>query len=206
MSTRTTARLFAPTPPPTSSARSTKGDWLRWTPGAPVPDRRSTAGEVSSYGDRSNNGRATANTSMGELREMLHPLLLTIMEAGEPAMLNSTPDLEPARLNWVSELQKRLRDGLADLDDSPTSTYRLHGSPACSNYGLAQRPAARPQAISPVDQGRRRRDLVHHRRRAERDGERGLQRPWSPFLTLVTGQRRERWHPVEQQAYRRRPD
>jgi|SRR5579872_1254717 len=118
--------LFAPNAAAEIFGEVRKGDWLMDTALFPIAEH---AGEVSSYGDRSNNGRATANTNWANYQSYLWQ---TIMEYGERELERAGL----ARLNWVSELNK----SAATLMDKFHNLTYFFGVTGLQNYGLLNDP------------------------------------------------------------------
>src|SRR5215469_1209617 len=118
--------LFAPNTAADIFGEVRKGDWLMDTALFPIAEH---AGEVSSYGDRSENGRATANTNWANYQSYLW---LTIMEYGERELERAGL----ARLNWVSELNK----SAATLMDKFANLTYFFGVTGLQNYGLLNDP------------------------------------------------------------------
>jgi Uncharacterized protein conserved in bacteria (DUF2184) len=117
-----------------------KGDWLTDTALFPIAEH---TGEVSSYGDRSNNGRANANTNWANYQSYLWQ---TIMEYGERELERAGL----ARLNWVSELNK----SAATLMDKFANLTYFFGVTGLENYGLLNDPLlAAPLSPAPKANG-----------------------------------------------------
>jgi hypothetical protein len=118
--------LFAPNTAADIFGEVRKGDWLMDTALFPIAEH---TGEVSSYGDRSNNGRANANTNWANYQAYLWQ---TIMEYGERELERAGL----ARLNWVSELNK----SAATLMDKFANLTYFFGVTGLQNYGLLNDP------------------------------------------------------------------
>ena len=118
--------LFAPNKGADIFGEVRKGDWLMDTALFPIAEH---TGEVSSYGDRSNNGRANANTNWANYQSYLWQ---TIMEYGERELERAGL----ARLNWVSELNK----SAATLMDKFANLTYFFGVQGLQNYGLLNDP------------------------------------------------------------------
>jgi hypothetical protein len=86
--------LFAPNKAATILGEERKGTWLDDTAMFPVVEH---TGEVSSYGDFAENGRAGANTNWPQRQSYLFQ---TIAEYGERELERAGL----ARINWVSEI------------------------------------------------------------------------------------------------------
>ena len=110
------------------------GDWLQQTAMFPIVE---STGEVSSYGDRSQNGRVNANTNWPQFQSYLFQI---VMEYGELELERAGL----ARINWVSEQQKagtRLLNTFANL------AYAF-GVQGLQNYGLLNDPTL-PANLTP---------------------------------------------------------
>jgi hypothetical protein len=118
--------LFAPNAFAKIFGENRKGDWLMDTALFPIAEH---TGEVSSYGDRSNNGRAGANTNWANYQSYLWQ---TIMEYGERELERAGL----ARLNWVSELNK----SAATLMDKFENLTYAFGVTGLQNYGWLNDP------------------------------------------------------------------
>lgn len=112
-----------------------KGDWLTETAMFPIVE---STGEVSSYGDRSNNGRVNANTNWPQFQSYLFQI---IMEYGERELERAGL----ARINWVSEQQK---SGTRLLNTFANLTYAF-GVAGLQNNGLLNDPAL-PANLTPA--------------------------------------------------------
>lgn len=118
--------LFAPNEFATIFGENRKGSWLDQTAMFPVVEH---TGEVSSYGDFNENGRAGANTNWPQRQAYLFQ---TIIEYGEL-------ELERAglgKINWVSELE----GAAATVLDKFTNLTYAFGVQGLQNYGLLNDP------------------------------------------------------------------
>lgn len=127
--------LFAPNKGAEILGEERKGDWLMDTAMFPVVEH---TGEVSSYGDRNNNGRAGANTNFPQRQAYLFQ---TIMDYGERELERAGL----ARINWVSELNK---SAATMLNKFLNLTY-FFGVQGLQNYGLVNDPNL-PAALTPA--------------------------------------------------------
>lgn len=127
--------LFAPTKAAEVLGEQRKGDWLMDVTMFPVVEH---TGEVSSYGDYNNNGRAGANTNWPQRQSYLFQ---TIMQYGERELERAGL----AKINWVSELN---RSGASLLNRFMNLTY-LYGVAGLQNYGLTNDPNL-PAALTPA--------------------------------------------------------
>lgn len=127
--------LFAPNNAAEIFGENRKGDWLTDTAMFPLVEH---VGEVSSYGDRNENGRANANTNWQNYQSYLWQ---TIMEYGEREMARAGL----AKINWVSELQK----STALLMDKYSNLTYFFGVQNIQNYGLLNDPLL-PAPITPA--------------------------------------------------------
>ncbi len=118
--------VFAPTKAAEVLGEERKGDWLTDTAMFPVVEH---TGEVSSYGDFDNNGRAGVNTNWPQRQSYLFQ---TIMSYGERELERAGL----ARINWVSEIN---RSGADLLNRYMNLTY-LFGVGGLQNYGLTNDP------------------------------------------------------------------
>ena len=103
-----------------------KGDWTTDTAAFPVTEQ---TGEVSTYGDRANNGRAGINTNWPQFQQYRYQV---IIEYG---------DLESeraglARINYVSELQM----AAAAVMNKFENTVYAYGIAGLQNYGALNNP------------------------------------------------------------------
>lgn len=127
--------VFAPTKAAEVLGEERKGDWLTDTAMFPVVEH---TGEVSSYGDFNENGRAGANTNWPQRQSYLFQ---TIMSYGERELERAGL----ARINWVSEIN---RSG-ADLLTRYLNLSYLFGVGGLQNYGLTNDPNL-PAALTPA--------------------------------------------------------
>ena len=127
--------VFSPTKAAEVLGEERKGDWLTETAMFPVVEH---TGEVSSYGDRSNNGRAGANTNWPQRQSYLFQ---TIKSYGDRELERAGL----ARINWVSELDR----SAATLLNRYTNLTYLFGVAGLQNYGLVNDPNL-PAALTPA--------------------------------------------------------
>lgn len=126
--------LFAPSRAADILGEKKKGTWLDDTALFPVAE---ATGEVSSYGDFNNNGRAGVNTAWPQRQNYLFQV---IVEYGEREMERAGL----ARINWVSELDKA-----AALTINKFFNYSyFFGVAGLQNYGLLNDPGL-SAAITP---------------------------------------------------------
>lgn len=118
--------LFAPKKAAVILGEVQKGTWLDDTILFPVAE---ATGEVSSYGDRSENGRAGVNTSWPQRQSYLYQV---IKEYGERELERAGL----ARINWVSEIDKA---AALTLNTYANYTY-FFGVSGIQNYGLLNDP------------------------------------------------------------------
>ena len=113
-----------------------KGDWTMETAMFPVVEQ---TGDVSSYGDYNNNGRANANTNFPQRQSYLYQ---TIAEYGEREL-----DREGlAKINWASEVREA---GVTVLGKFQNLMY-FKGIAGLQNYGIQTDPSlSAPIAPSP---------------------------------------------------------
>ena len=112
-----------------------KGTWLDETAMFPVVEH---TGEVSSYGDYSENGRAGANTNWPQRQSYLYQ---TIKEYGERELERAGL----ARINWVSEIDVAAATVLTKF----ANLAYFFGIGGLQNYGLTNDPNL-PAAITPA--------------------------------------------------------
>lgn len=105
---------------------SKKGDWTTLTATFPVVE---STGEVSSYGDFNNNGRASANTNFPQ-RQSYHYQTMTEWGERELDMAGQ------AKINWASELN--IASALV-LNKFQDNSY-FFGIAGLQNYGLLNDP------------------------------------------------------------------
>ncbi len=118
--------LFAPNMAAEIMGEVKKGTWLNDTTMFPVAE---ATGEVSSYGDFSNNGRAGVNTNWPQVQAYLFQL---IKQYGERELERAGL----ARINWVSSIDKA---AAINLNKFLNLTY-FYGVSALQNYGLINNP------------------------------------------------------------------
>lgn len=118
--------LWSPTQAAKILGEVKKGDWLTETAMFPVAE---ATGEVSSYGDRSNNGRAGVNTNWPQRQSYLFQI---IEEYGERELERAGL----AKINWVSEVDKAAAQ---ILNRYQNLTY-FFGVNGLENYGLLNDP------------------------------------------------------------------
>lgn len=118
---------FAPTKAAEVLGENQRGTWLDETIMFPLVEY---AGEVSSYGDRSANGRASVNSNWPQRQSYLYQ---TMKEYGERELERAGL----AKINWVSELDK---SAALALNKFSNFTY-LFGVRGLQNYGLTNDPA-----------------------------------------------------------------
>jgi hypothetical protein len=118
--------LFAPNMAAEIMGEVRKGTWLDETTMFPVAE---ATGEVSSYGDFNNNGRAGVNTNWPQVQAYLFQ---TIKEYGERELERAGL----ARINWVSEID---RSAAIALNKFANFAY-FFGVGNLQNYGLLNNP------------------------------------------------------------------
>jgi hypothetical protein len=118
--------LFAPNKGAMILGEQKKGTWLDETAMFPVVEH---TGEVSSYGDFAENGRAGANTNWPQRQAYLFQ---TMKEYGERELERAGL----ARINWVSEID---RAAATVLNKFSNLTY-FFGVAGLQNYGLLNDP------------------------------------------------------------------
>ena len=118
--------LFSPNKAAVILTEVRKGTWLDGATMFPVAE---ATGEVSSYGDYSENGRAGVNTSWPQRQAYLFQL---IKEYGERELERAGL----ARLNWVTEIDKA---AALNLNKFTNYTY-FFGVYGLQNYGLLNDP------------------------------------------------------------------
>lgn len=127
--------LFAPNRAAVILGEQKKGTWLDDT--AMFPQIEHT-GEVSSYGDYSNNGHTGANTNWPNRQSYLYQ---TIKQYGERELERAGL----ARINWVAELDKSAATNLGKFQNF---TY-FFGVAGLQNYGLLNDPNL-PASVTPA--------------------------------------------------------
>lgn len=111
-----------------------KGSWVDLTAMFPIVEQ---TGEVSSYGDSSNNGRAGANTNFPQREAYLYQVITTYGDLeSERAGL--------AKIGWAAELKSA---GVNVLNKFQNLTY-FFGVQGLQNYGLLNDPSL-PPPIAP---------------------------------------------------------
>lgn len=118
--------LFAPSRAAEIMGEVRKGTWLDQTAMFPVAE---ATGEVSSYGDYSDNGRAGVNTNWPQRQSYLFQ---TIKEYGELELERAGL----ARINWVSAIDKA---AALNLNKFANSAY-FFGIAGLENFGLLNDP------------------------------------------------------------------
>lgn len=119
--------LFAPSNAAKIAGERKKGDWLLETAMFPVVEQ---TGEVSSYGDFSENGHTGINTNWPQRQSYLFQ---TVKEYGERELERAGL----ARLNWVSELDAAAATVMTKFANL---TY-FYGVAGLQNYGLVNDPS-----------------------------------------------------------------
>lgn len=127
--------VFAPTKAAMVLGEQRKGDWLTDTAMFPIVEH---TGEVSSYGDFNENGRAGLNTNWPQRQSYLFQ---TIMSYGERELERAGL----ARINWVSGITKSAGDLLTRF----MNLAYLYGIAGLQNYGLTNDPNL-PAALTPA--------------------------------------------------------
>jgi hypothetical protein len=127
--------LFSPTKAAEILGEQRKGDWLTDTAMFPVVEH---TGEVSSYGDHNNNGRAGANTNWPQRQNYLFQ---TIISYGDRELERAGL----ARINWTSELSR----SAATVLNRYANLAELFGIAGLQNYGLTNDPNL-PAALTPA--------------------------------------------------------
>ncbi len=127
--------LFAPTKAAEILTERRKGTWVDDTAIFPVVEH---TGEVSSYGDFSENGSANANTAWPQRQSYLFQ---TVEQYGE----REIERMGKGRINWVSEQDKA---AATILNRFANLTY-FFGVEGLQNYGLLNDPNL-PASITPA--------------------------------------------------------
>jgi len=127
--------LFSPNKAAQILGENKKGSWLDDTAMFPVVEH---TGEVSSYGDFSENGHAGANTNWPQRQAYLFQ---TIKEYGERELERAGL----ARINWISELDVA---AATVMNKFQNLTY-FFGVKGLQNYGLLNDPNLGP-SLTPV--------------------------------------------------------
>lgn len=120
------AILFAPNKAAVIIGETRKGSWLDETAMFPVVEH---TGEVSSYGDHNNNGRAGVNTNWPQRQAYLFQI---VKEYGERELERAGL----ARINWVTEVDQA---AVTILNKFMNLTY-FFGVQSLENYGLLNDP------------------------------------------------------------------
>lgn len=118
--------LFAPNNASKIFDEVQRGSWLDETQMFPIVE---STGEVSSYGDRSNNGRANANTNWPQRQSYLFQ---TIKEYGQRELERAGL----ARINWVSQVDMSAAKILAKAQN----LIYFYGVDDLENYGILNDP------------------------------------------------------------------
>lgn len=127
--------VFSPVKAADVLGEQRKGDWIMDTAMFPVVEH---TGEVSSYGDYSNNGRAGANTNWPQRQNYIFQ---TIIQYGERELARAGL----AKINWSSELTRAAATMLSRYSNL---TY-LFGIRGLQNYGLTN-DANLPAPLTPA--------------------------------------------------------
>lgn len=127
--------LFSPNKGAEILGEERKGDWLTDTAMFPVVEH---TGEVSSYGDRNENGRAGANTNWPQRQSYLFQ---TIMDYGERELDRAGS----VRVNWVSEVNRAAATVLSKF----MNLAYFFGVGGLQNYGLTNDPNL-PAPLTPA--------------------------------------------------------
>lgn len=130
--------LIAPNRAAEIFGEARRGTWLDETAMFTVIEH---TGEVSSYGDVNNNGRAGANTQFPQRQSYLYQ---TITEYGEREMER----MGQARINWAAEIRE---SAVERLNAFQNLTY-FYGVAGLQNYGLLNDPSL-PAALTPSTKG-----------------------------------------------------
>lgn len=126
--------LFSPVKAAEILGEDKTGDWTMDTAMFPVVEH---TGEVSSYGDHNNNGRAGANTNWPQRQAYVFQ---TIISYGDREQARAGL----AKINWSSELQK----SAATLLNRYSNLTYLFGVYGLQNYGITNDPNL-PAALTP---------------------------------------------------------
>lgn len=119
--------LFAPNRAAVILGEVRKGTWLDETAMFPTVEH---TGEVSSYGDFAENGRANVNTNWPQRQSYLFQ---TVKEYGDRELERAGL----ARINWVSEIDQ----GAATILNKFSNLTYFFGVAGLQNYGLLNDPA-----------------------------------------------------------------
>lgn len=126
---------FAPNAAALVLPEERKGDWTTDTTMFPVVEH---TGEVSSYGDRNENGSTGVNTNWPQFQSYIFQ---TILEYGERELERAGL----AKINWVSEIT---RASATVMNKYMNFTY-LFGVKGLQNYGITNDPTL-PAALTPA--------------------------------------------------------
>lgn len=118
--------LYSPTNISEALGESKKGDWTTDTAAFPVSQQ---TGEVSTYGDQNNNGRAGINMNWPSFQQYRYQ---TIISYGELEMERANL----GKINYVNELQKAAATVMAQY----ANTVYAFGVAGLQNYGLLNNP------------------------------------------------------------------
>ena len=127
--------VFAPTKAAEVLGEQKKGDWITDTVMFPVVEH---TGEVSSYDDYSEQGRAGANTNWPQRQNYVFQ---TVLNYGDREIERAGL----ARINWISEIEA----AGADILNRYTNHIYLFGVYGLQNYGLTNDPNL-PAALTPA--------------------------------------------------------
>lgn len=127
--------LFSPLKVAEILGEDKTGDWTMDTAMFPVVEH---TGEVSSYGDWNNNGRAGANTNWPQRQSYVFQ---TIISYGDREQARAGL----AKINWSSELNR----SAADLLNRYSNLTYLYGVGGLQNYGIVNDPNL-PAALTPA--------------------------------------------------------
>lgn len=127
--------LFSPTKAAEVLGEERKGDWVMDTMMLPVTEQ---TGEVSSYGDRNNNGRAGINANWPQRQNYVFQVML---DYGDREVARAGL----ARINLVSEVNR----SAASILNRYSNLTQLFGVMGLQNYGLTNDPNL-PAALTPA--------------------------------------------------------
>ena len=127
--------LFAPTKAAEMLGETRKGTWTDETAMFPVVEQ---TGEVTSYGDHSNNGRSGVNTAWPQRQSYLYQ---TVKEYGD----REAERAGLAKINWIGEIDKA---AASVMNRFLNKTY-FYGVAGLQNYGLFNDPNL-PAALTPA--------------------------------------------------------
>jgi len=128
-------QLYTPNKIAEAVGEKKKGDWTTDTAMFSLIEQ---TGEVTSYGDRSNNGRAGVNMNWPQFQQYRYQ---TIVEYGELEMERAGL----AKINYVSELQRSATAVMTKFEN----TMYAFGVQGLQNYGLLNNPFL-SAALSPA--------------------------------------------------------